>query len=71
DENLDLRRDNGLAANGESAASAGDLEESGLVLESKPTVSNQASSKSAAPDSQPASGLMADLLKSFGGEIIN
>jgi len=68
DENLDLRRDNGLATNGESV---GDLEESGLVLESKPVASNQASSASAVSNGQPTSGLMADLLKSFGGEVIN
>jgi len=69
-ENLDLRRANDPAP-AESAAAADDcLEDSGLVLGSGP-ISAKPDSKSSASDNPPAGGLIADLLKSFGGEIIN
>jgi DNA polymerase III gamma/tau subunit len=60
DENLDLKRDSETAVN--SVVSASDSEKTKI---------SGSSSTSAAPETKAVSGLMADLLKTFGGEVIN
>lgn len=64
DETLDLRR----AVEPSMGAAAEEDISDGLVMNNK---HNSPHSSSAAPDSQPAGGLVVDLLKNFGGEIIS